>query len=205
MSIYEKIAKKGQSESASIRKEAELEAKAIEHKIVTEAEKEASLIIAKAEDDKQNAIVQKQALSELEKRQSISAFKNKMIEEIFDNVFVYFKNLEGSELLAFVVSQIKNETLKGTETMRVNKHDYDKYVHALSTHKAGKIIELDVLNKALGKDFSIRLENVPSNEEDGFLLIGETFDLNFSVKPLLRKIRKDKEKELFNTLFGEQE
>lgn len=205
MSIYEKIAKKGQSESASIRKEAELEAKAIEHKIVTEAEKEASLIIAKAEDDKQNAIVQKQALSELEKRQSISAFKNKMIEEIFDNVFVYFKNLEGSELLAFVVSQIKNETLKGTETMRVNKHDYDKYVHALSTHKAGKIIELDVLNKALGKDFSIRLENVPSNEEDGFLLLGETFDLNFSVKPLLRKIRKDKEKELFNTLFGEQE
>ncbi len=205
MSIYEKIAKKGQSESASIRKEAELEAKAIEHKIVTEAEKEAALIIAKAEDDKQNAIVQKQALSELEKRQSISAFKNKMIEEIFDNVFVYFKNLEGPELLAFVVSQIKNETLKGTETMRVNKHDYDKYVHALSTHKAGKIIELDVLNKALGKDFSIRLENVASNEEDGFLLIGETFDLNFSVKPLLRKIRKEKEKELFNTLFGEQE
>ncbi|MDD4154055.1 MAG: hypothetical protein PHT30_01415, partial [Bacilli bacterium] len=169
------------------------------------AEKEASLIIAKAEDDKQNAIVQKQALSELEKRQSISAFKNKIIEEIFDNVFVYFKNLEGSELLAFVVSQIKNETLKGTETMRVNKHDYDKYVHALSTNKAGKIIELDVLNKALGKDFSIRLENVPSNEEDGFLLLGETFDLNFSVKPLLRKIRKEKEKELFNTLFGDQE
>jgi len=205
MSIYEKIAKKGQSESNSIRKEAELEAKAIEHKIVTEAEKEAALIIAKAEDDKQNAIVQKRALSELEKRQSISAFKNKMIEEIFDHVFMYFKNLEESELLEFVVSQIKNETLKGTETMRVNKHDYDKYVRALSTHKAGKIIELDVLNKALGKDFSIRLENVPSNEEDGFLLIGETFDLNFSVKPLLRKIRKDKEKELFITLFGEQE
>jgi V/A-type H+-transporting ATPase subunit E len=204
MSIYDKIAKKGQNESALIRQEAEQEARIVEHKIISEAEKEASLIIAKAEDERQNAVVQKQALSELEKRQSVSAIKNKMIDEIFDGVLAYFANLKGAELLSFVISQIKSEHLKGDETMRVNARDYEKYISALSSHKAAKKVELDILNKALGHDFALSLENISSHEEDGFLLVGETYDLNFSVKPLLRKIRKEKEKELFITLFGEE-
>ncbi|MFA5480791.1 MAG: hypothetical protein WC282_00165 [Bacilli bacterium] len=205
MSIYEKIANKGKAESEKIRNEAEKEAFALEHKIVSSAEKEAAAIIAKAEDFMQNAIAQKQALSALEKRQSTSALKNKVIDDIFGAVYEHFKNLDGSELLAFVAQQIKEEKIHGSETMRVAKHDYDKYRLALSSHEEGVKITLDLLNKKLGSGFTLSLENIPSGEDDGFLLIGDSYDLNFSVKPLLSKMRKDREKELFAQLFDESE
>ncbi|MFA5421679.1 MAG: hypothetical protein WC344_02630 [Bacilli bacterium] len=205
MTLYEKIAKKGQLESDAIRKEAEIEAKALEHKIVAEAEREAALIIAKAEDAKHSAIAQAQALGELEKRQSFSALKSSVIDEVFTNVSEHFKTLEGEDLQSFVASQIKREKIDGDETMRVNHRDYEKYRQALSSSKEGKLIELDHLNKLLGKGYALKLENVPSMEEDGFLLIGATYDLNFSVKPLLDRMRKANEKTLFDRLFRNEE
>ncbi|MFA6781520.1 MAG: hypothetical protein WCR77_05000 [Bacilli bacterium] len=204
MSIYDKIIKKGQTESDLIRKEAELEAKTIEHLIVSEAEKEAALLLAKAEDDKQNAIDQAEALGELEKRQAISALKNKVIDEIFAAVFAHFIALEGAELLSFSIKQIQSEDVHGDEIMRVNGLDYDRYLKALSSHKRAQVVELDLLNKGLGKDYNLKLEDKSSNEEDGFIILGKTYDLNFSVKPLLSNLRKQKEKELFATLFGEE-
>lgn len=203
MSIYDKIAKKGLLESEAIRRDAEQEANALEHEIVTASENEAATIIAQAEDAKQNVVAQKLALSELEKRQSISALKNKAIDELFLDVHNHFASLEGKELLSFVVSQIKSEDISGKEIMRVNKHDYDKYRKALSTQKAAKMVKLDLLNGTLGQGFDLTLDDVSSNEEDGFILVGPVYDLSFSVKPLLDKIRQDKEKELFESLFGD--
>lgn len=205
MTIYEKIAKKGQAESDALRKEAELEAKAIEHKIVAEAEKEASLIISAAEDAKQNAVHQNKVLNELVLKQAISSLKSKVIDDIFVSVFEHFNNINDKELLSFVTRLIKNEKINGDETMRVNKSSYAKYLKALSSHKTSKKVDLDLLNKALGDGYHLTLENIDSKEEDGFILIGETFDLNFSVKPLLNVLRKQKEKELYKTLFGDEE
>ncbi|NCA96986.1 MAG: hypothetical protein EOM77_02225 [Bacteroidia bacterium] len=204
MSIYDKIAKKGLAESEALRREAEQEAKSLEHEIVAAAEKEAASIIAHAEDVKQNAVAQKVAMSELEKRQSVSALKNKAIDDLFLDVQNHFNGLEGKELLSFVVAQIKSEDVSGKEVMRVSKRDYDKYRKALSTEKAAKNIKLDILNEALGKGFDLTLDNLPSNEEDGFILVGDVYDLSFSVKPLLEKIRDRKEKELFESLFGDE-
>lgn len=203
MSIYEKIAKKGQLESEAIRRQAEQEANALEHEIIATAESEAAMTISHAEDAKHNAIAQKLALCELEKRQSVSALKNKVIDDLFLDVQNHFKNLEGESLLSFVVEQIKNETVTGNEVMRVNKHDYDKYRRALSTKKSGKSVDLDILNAALGKGHSLTLDEVSSNEEDGFILVGDVYDLSFSVKPILDKIRLKQEKELFESLFKE--
>lgn len=204
MSIYDKIAKKGLAESEALRREAEQEAKSLEHEIVAAAEKEAASIIAHVEDVKQNAVAQKVAMSELEKRQSVSALKNKAIDDLFLDVQNHFNGLEGKELLSFVVAQIKSEDVSGKEVMRVSKRDYDKYRKALSTEKAAKNIKLDILNEALGKGFDLALDNLPSNEEDGFILVGDVYDLSFSVKPLLEKIRDRKEKELFESLFGDE-
>ena len=205
MTIYEKIAKKGQAESDAIRKEAEIEAKGIEHKIVAEAEKEASLIISASEDAKRNAIHQNKALNELEIKQVTSSLKSKVIDDIFASVFEHFNNIKEKELLSFVVHLIRNEKIDGGEVMRVNKNNYAKYLNALSSHKAAKKIDLDLLNKALGDNYHLVLENVDSREEDGFILIGETYDLNFSVKPLLNVLRKKREKELYKMLFGDEE
>lgn len=205
MTIYEKIAKKGQAESDALRKEAELEAKAIEHKIVAEAEKEASLIISASEDARRNAIHQNKALNELEIKQVTSSLKSKVIDDIFASVFEHFNNIKEKELLSFVVHLIRNEKIDGGEVMRVNKNNYAKYLNALSSHKAAKKIDLDLLNKALGDNYHLVLENVDSREEDGFILIGETYDLNFSVKPLLNVLRKKREKELYKMLFGDEE
>ncbi|NMV81929.1 MAG: ATP synthase F0 subunit B [Erysipelotrichia bacterium] len=205
MTIYEKIAKKGQAESDAIRKEAEIEAKGIEHKIVAEAEKEASLIISASEDARRNAIHQNKALNELEIKQVTSSLKSKVIDDIFASVFEHFNNIKEKELLSFVVHLIRNEKIDGGEVMRVNKNNYAKYLNALSSHKAAKKIDLDLLNKALGDNYHLVLENVDSREEDGFILIGETYDLNFSVKPLLNVLRKKREKELYKMLFGDEE
>lgn len=203
MSIYDKIAKKGLAESEAIRREAEQEAKSLEHEIVATAENEAAALIAHAEDVKQSAIAQKLAMSELEKRQSISALKNKAIDDLFLDVQNHFKGLEGKELLSFVVAQIKSESISGKEVMRVNKHDYDKYRKALSTQKAMKNIKLDLLNEALGQGYNLSLDDVSSKEEDGFILVGDVYDLCFSAKHLLDTIRQNKEKELFDSLFGD--
>lgn len=205
MTIYEKIAKKGQAESDAIRKEAEIEAKSIEHKIVAEAEKEASLIISASEDARRNAIHQNKALNELEIKQVTSSLKSKVIDDIFASVFEHFNSIKEKELLSFVVHLIRNEKIDGGEVMRVNKNNYAKYLNALSSHKAAKKIDLDLLNKALGDNYHLVLENVDSREEDGFILIGETYDLNFSVKPLLNVLRKKREKELCKMLFGDEE
>lgn len=205
MTIYEKIAKKGQAESDAIRKEAEIEAKGIEHKIVAEAEKEASLIISASEDARRNAIHQNKALNELEIKQVTSSLKSKVIDDIFASVFEHFNSIKEKELLSFVVHLIRNEKIDGGEVMRVNKNNYAKYLNALSSHKAAKKIDLDLLNKALGDNYHLVLENVDSREEDGFILIGETYDLNFSVKPLLNVLRKKREKELCKMLFGDEE
>ena len=205
MTIYEKIAKKGQAESDAIRKEAEIEAKGIEHKIVAEAEKEASLIISASEDARRNAIHQNKALNELEIKQVTSSLKSKVIDDIFASVFEHFNSIKEKELLSFVVHLIRNEKIDGGEVMRVNKNNYAKYLNALSSHKAAKKIDLDLLNKALGDNYHLVLENVDSREEDGFILIGETYDLNFSVKPLLNVLRKKREKELYKMLFGDEE
>lgn len=204
MSIYEKIIKKGQTESDLIRKEAELEAKTIEHKIVSKAEKAAILLLSKAEEAKRVAVARAKALSELEKKQAISALKNQAIDEIFDAVLMHFKSLEGVDLLSFVRMQILSEELKGNINMRVNTRDYERYLKALSTHKKSKTVELDILNKSLGSEYRLFLEDLSSNEEEGFVLVGDTYDLNFSVKPLLERLRKQKEKELFANLFNEE-
>ncbi len=201
MSIYDKIINKGRAESDSIRQDAERESKAIEHTIVAEAEREAALLLAKADENVATSIAQAEALSELEKRQSVAALKNKSIDEIFNAVLDHFKSLKGSDLLSFVVKQIQDEKIKGDEIMRVNARDYERYRLALSSQDLAHNVVLDRLNKALGKDYHLVLEDVSSNEEEGFLLLGDTYDLNFSVKPILDRLRKRKEKELFASLF----
>lgn len=201
MSIYDKIINKGRAESDSIRQDAERESKAIEHTIVAEAEREAALLLAKADENVATSIAQAEALSELEKRQSVAALKNKSIDEIFNAVLDHFKSLKDSDLLSFVVKQIQDEKIQGDEMMRVNARDYERYRLALSSQDLAHNVVLDRLNKALGKDYHLVLEDVSSNEEEGFLLLGDTYDLNFSVKPILDRLRKRKEKELFASLF----
>ena len=131
----------------------------------------------------------------------MAALKNKSIDEIFNAVLDHFKSLKGSDLLSFVVKQIQDEKIQGDEMMRVNARDYERYRLALSSQDLAHNVVLDRLNKALGKDYHLVLEDVSSNEEEGFLLLGDTYDLNFSVKPILDRLRKRKEKELFASLF----
>lgn len=201
MSIYKKIVKKGEDESNLIKQKAELEAEALKHQIIFEAEKKAAEIVEKAKNKSASETAQKEAILDLEFRQTIAAIKNKAIDELFNTVLEHFKNLQEKDLLDFVAKLIKEEKITGNEVLRVSKKEYDKYLKALSTKPKSKLVELDLLNKLLGDKYSLSLENISSNEEEGFILIGPTYDLNFSVTPILAKIRKEKEKELFELLF----
>lgn len=201
MSIYKKIAKKGEEESNLIKQKAEKDAEFLRHQIINEAEKKAALIVEKAKVKSASEIAQQDAILDLEFRQTIAALKNKAIDDLFNDVLEHFKNLKEKDLLDFVVSLIKKENIQGDEVLRVSKNEYDKYLKALSTKPKGKLVDLDLLNKSLGKKYTLSLENIPSNEDEGFILIGQTFDLNFSVVPILAKIRKEKEKQLFELLF----
>lgn len=204
MSIYQKIALKGKQESNLIKQKAEKEAEVLKYQIISEAEKQVAEIIRKAETKKKVEIAQKEAILDLELRQTVSAIKNRAIDDLFNDVLDHFKNLSGKELLNFTANLIRDEKIKGDEMMRTSRADYEKYLKALSSKPKAKVVELDLLNDLLGPKYTLSLENIPSNEEEGFLLIGQTYDLNFSIKPTLDKIRKAKEKELFTLLFEDE-
>lgn len=205
MSIYKKIAQKGEEESNLIKQKAEKDAEFLKHQIINEAEKQAALILEKAKTKSASEIAQQTGSLSLEYRQTIEAIKNKAIDDLFNDVLSHFKSLEGKDLLNFVASLIKEEKIVGNEVLRVAKSEYDKYLKALSSKPKGKLVELDLLNKLLGSPYSLSLENIPSNEDDGFIIIGQTYDLNFTITPILASIRREKEKEIFLLLFQDEE
>ncbi len=128
----------------------------------------------------------------------VEKVKQQVIESLFDQVFTFLKGLKGKELLDFVASKIKMEKTSGNEVIKVSKKDYPVYLSALSTQK-GALVDCDLLNSALGKA-SFKLSNEPEDIDGGFLLVGDVYDLNFSLASFVEALVKKYEQEIYERL-----
>lgn len=202
MTIFEKIEQKGLEEAREILESAKLESESILAASTEKINEQVAQMIQHEKDKSRFLIEQKQNSFELEKRQSILSIKSTQIDRVFNKLRTHILSLKGNELLDFSVSLIKDESLTGDEHIRVSKADYDKYLNAFSSEKKSDLVNLDKLNKKLGKGFNLSLESEPADITDGFLVIGEIFDLNFSIEPFLKDIKAKYEKQVYEILFG---
>lgn len=202
MTIFEKIEQKGQKEADLIIKKAHEEAEAIKLTSLEKAQKRASKIV-QDERLKQNQLLeQKKGSFELEKRQEILFEKAKQIDLVMEKLRTHIVNLKGEELLKYTAKLIKQEDIIGDEVIRVSKIEYDKYLSALSTAKKDQVVILDKLNNVLGKEYQLKLENVDADIDNGFLIVGKLYDLNFSIDPYIKTLRETYEKQIYDVLFN---
>lgn len=202
MTIFEKIEQKGLEEAKEILESAKKESEAIMASSTERINQQVSDMVQSEKDKARFSLEQKESSFELEKRQSVLAIKSTQIDRVINQLRDHILNLKEEELLNFSVSLIKEESLTGTEHIRVSKADYDKYLNAFSSEKKANLVSLDKLNKKLGKDFKLFLESEPADISDGFLIVGEIFDLNFSIEPFLKQIKAKYEKQIYDILFG---
>ncbi len=200
MTLLKKIEEKGLKEKEEILTLAKAEVDAILSEAKLKAKKESEKIINDETLKSQREIEQRKNAFLLEKRQAILLEQSNQVDLVIDKLRHHLLNLEGEDLLKYSVSLIKKETLSGN-ILRVSKKDYNKYLSAFSSSKKADVVVLDKLNKALGKGYDLKLESTPANITDGFIVLGSTYDLNFSIEPYLINLKKKYEKEIFKILF----
>lgn len=202
MTIFEKIEKKGQEEADLIIKEAQKEASAITRDSLEKTQNRATKIVDDERLKQQTRLEQKKGSFELEKRQEILFEKAKQIDLVMEKLRTHIVNLKGEELLLYTAKLIKQEDIVGDEVIRVSKNDYDTYLKALSSQKKDKIVILDKLNKKLGSGYDLKLESTHADIDNGFLIVGKLYDLNFSIDPYIKTLRETYEKQIYDILFN---
>ncbi len=201
--IFEKITLKGKEAAQEITNSTKNEIKEMMDLAEEKAllEKEETIKKTKLKIDRE--ITQKERSFTLDKRQAILKHKMSLLDEVINKQYQELNTLTKTDLLKFSLILLKDEKLSGKQTMQVNEVDYMRYLEAFSTNKKADFVILNTLNDKLDKGVEITLVKEPANIEDGFLIIGEHYDLNFSIKNYVSKLKDKYEKEIFKILFGE--
>ncbi len=202
MRIKKSIVKEAQKEVDVILKEAKQESQILKDKLIEATDKKADSLLNDAQKEHNKIIKEKQIEFEHQTKTLILEEKNKQIQEVLNKLKTHILNLDDKGLFDYTVKLIKEENIKGNETIRVKKEDYNRYLTVFSTKAKGSVVELDKLNEKLGKQYQLKLENKPAKIPDGFILVGDIYDLNFSVEPLFVKIKRQYEKEIHDILYG---
>ncbi len=201
--IFEKITLKGKEAADKIALETKKEVEELLNDAKALALLEKDKTIAKTKNKITLEIAQKERSFTLDKRQAILKHKISLIDQVINELYEKLNTLTKKELLKFSLLLIKKENLTKKQTMQVNKNDYQRYLEAFSTNKASDLVILDLLNEKLDNKVEISLSNEAANINDGFLIICEDYDLNFSIRNYVDELRKKYEKEIFEILFGE--
>lgn len=201
MSIKQTILNEAQKEVEQILLEAEKEYQSLLSKNKEKTDQKIANLKSNALKNQARIISEKELELENETKKTVLEIKNAQIDKVLSKLKDYLLSLKDEDFFNYVVKRISKEQLEGTEVMQVNKKDYDRYLKLFSSEEKSKLVNLDKLNNALGKKYKLKLEDKPVNLEDGFLLIGKYFDLNFSISPLLLQIKRDSEKQIHDILF----
>lgn len=199
MGLDEKIVKKGTEEAKRILEEAKLEAKQTKLDIIAEAKEDCEIKVKNVKREIDKELKTKEKMLQFERKQAELIAKQSVIDKIFGTVSERINDLKDEELFNYVLSQIKNEKLTGDEIMRTNKLHYEKYLKALSTKKSGKSVELDKINEVLKTNFKLSNEHIDIN--NGFVLEGKFFDLNFAIEEVIDRLRDKYERKIVKELF----
>lgn len=202
MGLKKLIFTQANEEAQTILTTAKKEKETLLEELNANSDKKVEVLLSDAKKDNAKKIAEKKLEFEHEKKRLILQEKNTQIERVLSELRDRILNLNDQELFNYVVKLLKNEKIKGDETILVNKNDYNRYLKVFSSaNKKAEVVELDLLNKKLGKGFNLKLEQKPAAIDDGFMLIGEFYDLNFSVEPQIEKIKRVYEREIHNILY----
>lgn len=202
MGLKKFIFTQANEEAQTILTTAKKEKETLLEELNANSDKKVEVLLSDAKKDNAKKIAEKKLEFEHEKKRLILQEKNTQIERVLSELRDRILNLNDQELFNYVVKLLKNEKIKGDETILVNKNDYNRYLKVFSSaNKKAEVVELDLLNKKLGKGFNLKLEQKPAAIDDGFMLIGEFYDLNFSVEPQIEKIKRVYEREIHNILY----
>jgi len=197
--LEEKILQKGQAIIDEIHLSATESAKKLKENLLSEAKKDLELQLKK-EQQKADALVrQAQQESERALRDEVAISKQQLIEQIFETLKEELKSLKPADHFNYVVKSLKDQKDLKNGEIRVNKKDYALYKNILTT-KQGDVVEADLLNQKLGKDFKLTFSNEPAMIESGFMLVGKLYDLNFSLENLIESLAKRYEKTIYEAL-----
>lgn len=126
--------------------------------------------------------------------------KQMVIFDLFNKIFERISKLEKDELRNFIVKLLKDQDIKGTETMVVSKKDYQRFLVALSSNGNNA---LDLLTK-VNKTYQFKLEVGNINFESGFLLVDKDYDLIFDFKEIVDRYQEQMEKQAYKELFDNE-
>src|SRR5690554_2789304 len=191
--LEKKIKEKGQSIIDSINESAKVESEALKNKLIEEAKKDLALQLEKEKRKSEELVKQAEQESERALRDEVAISKQQLIETIFSTLKNSLQKLTPKDHFNYVLNAIKGQNISKDEEIRVHKRDYELYLSILSTKK-GDLVEADLLNEKLGKDYKLKFSNKPAMIDSGFLLVGKLYDLNFSLENLTESLAKKYEK-----------
>lgn len=197
--LEEKIIQKGQSIIESINLSAKHESEALKHRLIEEAKADLEDQLRKAKEKTKAQVEQAKQEGMRALRDEVAISKQQLIESIFTALKEELKHLNKEDYFNYVVRSIQNQTIDKTEEIQVSKKEYAMYQSILTTKK-GDLVEADLLNQKLGKDYQLKLSNKPAQIESGFMLVGKLYDLNFSLENLLESLTKKYEKTIYEAL-----
>lgn len=196
--IYEKANKEAQTILTKAKEEKEALLKELNEK----TDKKAENLLTNALRKDAKTISEKKLEFEHEKKRIILQEKNTQIERVLAMFEERLLNLNDRELFDYTVKLIKEQKIQGNEVVRVKKADYNRYLKLFSSEtKKRDLVVLDLLNNKLGKNYNLKLDKTVAPIKDGFVLVGEFYDLNFSLEPQIERIRREYEREIHKILY----
>lgn len=203
MSIKQTILNEAQKEVDQILAEAKEEHDKLLTKNKQKIDTKIASLKSNATKEQARIINEKEIELENETKKIVLEEKNVQINKVLNKFKDHLLNLNDKDFFNYVVNRIKQEEVSGDEVMRTNAKEYSRYLKLFSSQKKADLVVLDKLNKALGSKYNLKLESEPVGLDNGFLLIGEHFDLNFSIEPLIESIKRTTEKQIHDILYKE--
>lgn len=202
-SIYEKIEKKGALDAEKIYQSGLKRAQTVESEILNAAQAEADQIISKCQS--RNADIIKTKTTEIEQaaKQKSLLKKKELIDEVINQAIIKLKHLSDNDWINIIVKLILLDELKGNEVIIASKDEQARFLRLFGNKLSGDYYQLDQLNKRLDNEkYQLKLARDTINIEGGFIILGEFFDIDYSYRSLLGKVRERDEAKIANILFN---
>lgn len=196
--IYEKIENKGRNDALEIKKNGEEKAERLKNEVLEKTEKVIHKMVDNAKEEAKETL--KTKYTEFAQMSNQSTLKNRkeIIKMTFEKAFERMSDFSDDELFEYVVKLLKNSQIAGNEVIKVSSSSRQRYQKLFSKKNNN---ELDILNKELGDNCSLKMSNEDALIDGGFILESEYFDIDYSYRIVLKDLMGEVETELAKILF----
>lgn len=196
--IYEKIENKGRNDALEIKKNGEEKAERLKKEVLEKTEEVIHKMVDNAKEEAKETL--KTKYTEFAQMSNQSTLKNRkeIIKMTFEKAFERMSDFSDDELFEYVVKLLKNSQIAGNEVIKVSSSSRRRYQKLFSKKNNN---ELDILNKELGDNCSLKMSNEDALIDGGFILESEYFDIDYSYRTVLKDLMSEVETELAKILF----